>query len=476
MPGSLRVRLFLGAAIIVAVALVSVALFSRHVARMEFKRFEIAEREVQVRDVADLVASRIGAESDPARLNVVLDALSGPIRRGLIMIGPEGDIIAASSLELRTGRVVHRQGDRIELEFFAKRGATVARTRAIMQGPVQAPIRDANGAVLGTLVMLPLDDRRGEIPFGATFDMRLWVAALVAGSVALAIAWAMGRRILGPVEALTSAARRLGAGDLGSRVPAGARDEIGELSRAFNAMAEALARNENLRRIWVTDVAHELRSPLTNLRGQIEAVEDGLLAPSPETLRSLREEVLLLSRLVDDLQTVSIADAGKLTLERAPMSIRDVVEGAIESFRPVAAARGVSLSHAVPELPPVDADATRVGQVLRNLMVNAATHTPAGGSIEVVAEAGVDAATVSVRDTGSGIAREHLPHVFERFYRADPSRARATGGSGLGLAIVKGVIEAHGGNVSVESESGRGSTFRFTLPWATPARIHEETP
>jgi signal transduction histidine kinase len=300
--------------------------------------------------------------------------------------------------------------------------------------------------------------------FGFGFDLRLLFAALAAGVVAIGLAWALSRRILEPVEALTHAARRLGKGDLTSRVPAAGADEIGDLSRAFNAMAEDLARQESLRRTMVSDVAHELRTPLTNLRCQIEALEDGLLPASPETVRSLREEVLLLSRLVEDLQTLSVADAGRLALDRAEVGVQDLVDGALESFRAAAGERRLTLRSEVGAVPPVRADATRIGQVLRNLLTNAMTHTPPGGTITVAAEAGADFVTVSVRDDGPGIAAEHLPHVFERFYRADPSRARATGGAGLGLAIVQGIVRAHGGTVAAANEGG--AVFRFTLPVA----------
>jgi signal transduction histidine kinase len=321
--------------------------------------------------------------------------------------------------------------------------------------------------LVGTLVLLPPAapvSSQGGAAFGSRFDLRLAVAALAAGIVALGLAWALSRRMLKPVETLTQAARRLGAGDLDSRVPVATSDEIGELSRAFNAMAEALSRQEALRRTMVSDVAHELRTPLTNLRCQIEALEDGLMPPSSETLHSLREEVLLLARLVEDLQTLSVADAGRLALDRASVDVRDLVEGALESFRAAAAEHRLTLRNQVGALPAAFVDATRIAQVLRNLLTNAMTHTPEGGTITVSASAEAGHVTVSVRDDGPGIPAEHLPHVFERFYRADPSRARTTGGAGLGLAIVQGIVHAHGGTVAAASEGG--AVFRFTLPLA----------
>ncbi|MBI1795698.1 MAG: HAMP domain-containing protein [Candidatus Eisenbacteria bacterium] len=465
---SLGLRLFLIAALAIGVALVSVALLTRQAVRTEFSRFELSEHVVRVEGAAGTLARRLGAEADRSRLDATLEELGRSERRDLLLIGPDGAVRSASRPELKDATVRMLADGSLAIEGRARRGAAVALVRAVVIHPPSAAVRTADGRLLGTLIMLPPAGREAPLhgPFGVAFDLRLLIAALAAGLVALALTWLAARRVLEPVGALTRAARALGRGDLASRVPVRSSDEIGELSRAFNAMAEDLARQEALRRTMVSDVAHELRSPLTNLRCQIEAVEDGLLPVSPETVRSLREEVLLLSRLVEDLQTVSVAEAGKLALERAPVALRDLVDGALESFRAIAAERRLALTVDMPELPMVDVDPTRIAQVLRNLLANAVRATPDGGAIAIAARASGREVAVEVRDSGAGIAPEHLPHLFERFYRADPSRARATGGAGLGLAIVKGIVEAHGGTVGVDSEPGHGARFRFTLPLA----------
>jgi two-component system sensor histidine kinase BaeS len=317
------------------------------------------------------------------------------------------------------------------------------------------------------------------------------------------------RRLLGPIEALTTAARHMERGDLRQRVPDAAGDELGELARAFNAMADGLERAERLRRQMVGDVAHELRTPLTNVRGYLEAVQDGLARPDPAVIESIYEEVLLLNRLVNDLQDLALAEAGRLHLEPRPVAVEDLVERAVALARPAAEQRGVELAvQPAPELC-VQADPERIGQVLRNLIGNAIAHTPAQGAVLVSVQAlaegpgsaavapgrqnagsgllgvgegscsqfaphGFDTAAdrpsqfvlVEVRDTGGGIPAADLPHIFERFYRADPARARATGGTGLGLAIVRQLVELHGGRVWAESAPGAGTTMRFTLPVA----------
>jgi two-component system sensor histidine kinase BaeS len=302
--------------------------------------------------------------------------------------------------------------------------------------------------------------------FLASVNRTLLLVAVVAGLGAVLLILGLSRRILAPVEALTAAVRRMEAGDLSQRVDITSRDEIGELARAFNSMADGLARLEGLRRNMVTDVAHELRTPLSNIRGYLEAIQDGVVEPERGIIDSLYEEAMLLNHLVDDLQELSLAEAGQLKLERQPVALADIVDRAVEAIRPRAEVERVTVQVDLSEELLVDVDPRRIGQVLRNLLENALTHTPPGGEIAVAARISDRWVEVSVRDTGSGIAAEDLPYVFERFYRSDRSRSRATGGAGLGLAIARQLVEAHGGDIWVESTPDEGSKFWFTLPMA----------
>jgi signal transduction histidine kinase len=336
-------------------------------------------------------------------------------------------------------------------------------------------IKDSTGAAVASLLIAGpnLDDRSGEQQFTGSVNRSLVAAAIVVIVAALIATLLLSRKIVGPVESLTRAARRMERGDLSERVAVRSGDEIGELAKAFNRMADSLARNEQLRRDMVGDVAHELRTPLTNIRCQIESLQDGLIEPRREVIDSIHEEALLLARLIDDLQELALAEAGQLRLTFEPVSIREVIEKAAFAIAPQIESKKITLRvDAPPSLPEAQADSERVGQILRNLLANAVTHTPTMGVIEIRARSSGQEIEVAVSDTGSGIEAEHADRIFERFYRADRSRSRSTGGAGLGLAIVRQLVLAHGGHIRVESEPGRGSHFIFTLPvWKQQEQI-----
>jgi two-component system sensor histidine kinase BaeS len=275
----------------------------------------------------------------------------------------------------------------------------------------------------------------------------------------------LSRRISAPIKALTLASKRLGQGDFSQRVNINDKSEVGELAQTFNSMASDLERAEKLRHNLVADVAHELRTPLSNVRGYLEAVHDGVIKPDADTIRSLNEEAILLSRLVDDLQELSLAEAGELKLVCQAEDIAELINQTVAVVQPQAVAKGLSLSIDLPDkLPVVNIDSQRIRQVLRNLLENAVTHTAKGDAITVSVRQQGSWVEVSVADTGEGIPNEDLPNIFERFYRVDKSRARATGGSGLGLTIAKRLVEAHGGKIEAQSEPGKGSRFSFSVP------------
>lgn len=319
--------------------------------------------------------------------------------------------------------------------------------------------------------IVPLDDfniTAIEDQFISSVNRSLLIAIAVAGLVGLLLTLLLSQSILIPIDALTSASRAMEKGDLNQRVEVKSKDELGQLGKAFNSMAEGLNRLEQLRRNMVTDVAHELRTPLSNIRGYLEALRDGVVEPTPEAIASIHEEAMLLNRLVDDLQELALAEAGQLDLVRQPVDLREVVQKAVQSLNNQTSEKNVSIEVLLPDdLPLVEADAERMGQVLRNLINNAVINTPTGGEICIEARACDSQVAVSIKDNGVGISKEHLPFVFERFYRADRSRARLTGGAGLGLAIVKQLVEAQGGQVEINSQIDVGTTVTFTSPIAS---------
>jgi signal transduction histidine kinase len=327
---------------------------------------------------------------------------------------------------------------------------------------------EVDGRQVGTLLNLRSTnvvlDAQGEAFLLRVRQSLLWTAAL-AVVLAVALGVLFSRRLAAPLARLTAAAGAIARGDLGQKVAVGGRDEIGQLGTAFNQMADNLAEAETLRRNMVADVAHELRTPLTVIQGNLQAILDGVYPLDVEQVASLYEESRLLTRLVDDLRDLALAEAGQLRLEREPVDLEQLVQAVVVNFGAAAEAAGVKLSlSTASRVPIIQADADRLGQVLRNLLSNALRHTPADGSVTVRLLSEPEWVSLQVADTGSGIGADDLPHVFDRFYRADKSRSRQGGGAGLGLAIVRQLVAAHGGEVSVDSQPGEGATFTVRLP------------
>ncbi len=313
----------------------------------------------------------------------------------------------------------------------------------------------------------------GLFPSLTSWPFLAAVGAVIAA--AAAVAFFTAQRMTRPIAALTAAAQSMRNGELGVRVPAARPDEIGDLGRAFNDMAGSLQAEDQARRTLTTDVAHELRSPLANLRGYLEGIQDGVVEPDVATIASLHEETTSIQALVDDLQQLSLAEAGRLALHREPTDVGDLVERVVIAHAATAAGAGVGLSARATEGCVTMLDPERIRQVLTNLVSNGVRHTTEGGAVLVLlhdrrSEADGAGIEIEVRDNGEGIAPEHLPHLFDRFYRADESRNRATGGTGLGLAITRELVHAHGGTIEVRSRVGAGTSFHVHLPDAAEER------
>ncbi len=309
--------------------------------------------------------------------------------------------------------------------------------------------------------------RHVEQAYTSASAVAVGVALLASLAAALAVSAYVSRRIAGPVTRLAAAAGAVAAGRYDTHVPEPALGaEFTALTASFNAMAQRLDAVETTRRRLLADLAHEMRTPVSTLDAYLEGLEDGVVSVDAATLTMLRTQTGRLARLADDITAVSRAEEHQLDLHPAPVQPADLVAEAVAAADDRFADAGVTLRKDVgAQLPDLHVDPDRIAQVLGNLLDNALRHTPAGGEVIVTARATPHGVEVAVRDTGEGIPAEHLPHVFERFYRVDAARDRARGGSGIGLAIVKALVEAHGGAVTASSPGiGHGATFTVTLP------------
>jgi two-component system sensor histidine kinase BaeS len=299
----------------------------------------------------------------------------------------------------------------------------------------------------------------------------LSVIAVAVVALAALLAWPVSRQLVRPIRELSAGTRSLAAGDYDTRLAPGPNDELGQLSADFNSLAETLQQNERARRRWIADISHELRTPLSVLQGEIEAMQDGIRAPGPERLEVLHGQTSNLTRLVQDLYELSLSDSGALSYQKRSTDLGPLLDSCVAARRDAFAGRGIAVSWLPPDAGRyvVHGDPDRLRQLFSNLLANALHYTDAGGRVEISLGAQKDLALVDVRDSAPGVPAEHLPHLFERLYRVDASRSRATGGSGLGLSICRSIVDAHGGTISAASSSLGGLWVHVALPLQTRA-------
>lgn len=342
------------------------------------------------------------------------------------------------------------------VEFFAPRffADHVARMVSMVRMMGMGPMVDS----------LRLDLENG---LSATLTSALLVSLPLSALLAAATAYWVSRRLARTANLLAAGSRRMASGDYRLRLPVEGHDEMAELAMHFNNLAEALDRVEQSRVELIGNVAHELRTPLAALQGYAEAAADGVMPPEA-VARAIGREVAAMRRLVEDLSLVSRVEAGSVELELAPHDPVELVRAAYDRFASAFASSGVEFVLDLPPrgLPPVRADAGRVNQVLANLLSNALHHTPRGGTVTLELQQQGAFARICVRDTGPGIPEAYQQRIFERFFRIDSARSRASGGSGVGLTVSKGLVEAMGGRIELYSRPGEGAEFCFTLPFA----------
>ncbi|MFC1948026.1 ATP-binding protein [Chloroflexota bacterium] len=443
MTGKLQYRLLMGFTLVILVAIGAVLFFVNQATKDELQRFrEQVDNSRALRMQSELTRIYF-INRDWEGIQPVIEQWSNLYEQQIVLTDSEGRVVADSQDRL-TGEYDPDSPGRVISFPFQREG-------------------------FGTLYIIPkssseLSFESFQLLFKSIGRYFLW-GGLIAIIIALILTYFFSRRILSPVRELTQAARQLGSGDFTQRVGVKGDSELDQLGNTFNTMADNLGQAEELRKNMVADIAHELRNPLANIKGYLEAARDGVIETNEDTIRKLDEETTLLTRLVDDLQELSLAEAGELKLEYEPGDIGKIIDTATQMMQTKASQKGVSLGF-IPtdDLPEIDIDVHRISQVLHNLIENAITATPSGGTVSISAQQIEDHIEVRVVDTGEGIPSDDLDNIFERLYRVDKSRARATGGSGLGLTIAKRLVEAHGGQIKVESEQGKGSSFSFTIP------------
>jgi two-component system sensor histidine kinase BaeS len=324
------------------------------------------------------------------------------------------------------------------------------------------------GKTVGYLGLLPRTKISDEPQRRFMRDQTLALALTAVMVVLLAalLSLLLAKRLVRPLEILALATHQLAKGSFTIRVPVTSHDELGQLAADFNALALSLEKSEDTRRQWVADISHELRTPLAILRGEIEALQDGVRQPGRETVNSLHGEVLRLGRLVDDLYQLSLSDVGALTYKKTELDVAEVLNGTVTHYRPEFLSKRISLESAVPErcTTPLFGDRERLHQLFANLLDNALKYTDTGGILQIRLQCSSDCIFITLSDSAPGVAPTELNHLFERLYRVESSRNRATGGAGLGLAICKNIVEAHNGMITAQPSPLGGVTIHIELP------------
>jgi signal transduction histidine kinase len=445
MRANLSAKLALAFVLVALTGIILVAILANRATAVSFQRYLQAGDTQRLQRLADDVGLAFSAQGGWAGVNALLrDSAIGP------EAGGAGYFL----------RVVDAGGQVV--------GSRGGQGRAALDFDQVVPIM-ANGAQVGSLLAAQAGQgERAAEQFLASVNQALLWAGITAVIIALILGVVLAQQLTRPLRRLTAATQAVAAGDFSQQVPITSSDELGDLARDFNQMARALELSEMQRQQMLADTAHDLRTPISIMRSHLEAMLDGVFEPTPENLAVVHEETLQLSRLVEDVRTLSIAEAGQLPLALQPVDLAELAASAAAAFAPLAEADGITLTVATTSTPCVSGDPARLQQVLANLIANALRYAPQGGSaapaVHITVSAAIGEAAVSITDNGPGLSSAQQAHVFDRFWRSDAARSRDQGGSGLGLAIARSIVQAHGGSIAVSGEPGVGTTFTITLP------------
>jgi signal transduction histidine kinase len=436
---SLQFRLLLSFLVVVLICVAIISLWANRSATSQFNLYLLRSSNLEEKVVKELTSyyEREGSWEDVEDL---VFNLSSELGTNIFVLDKEGNLVARSGGKGMMGMMMSNSRS-IEVD-----GEVVGRVSLRSRG------------MMGHHT--PLEEK-----FILGVNRSLYLAVIVAFIVSFFLSFLLSRQIIVPVKELSKAAEKMSKGDLSQRVKVRSQDELGELAEAFNFMAQKLEENERTRRNMLSDIAHELRTPLTTIRGYLEGFREGVIPLEEEKIKELYEEVLFLSKLVDDLRELSLAEAGELKLNFQKVNFEKLIDEVFQAFSEKAKEKGVEMRAELQKpLPELEGDYRRLSQVLRNLISNSLAYTSSGEKIWVRAEKEGDELVVEVEDNGEGISPTDLPYIFERFYRAEKSRPHQEGKIGLGLAIAREIIQAHGGRIEAQSELGKGTLIRFTLP------------
>lgn len=439
MFNSLRIKLLMSFFLVIAIGVGTIAYIASNSAISQFDRYVSRDQAERYQRLALTFSNYYRYMGDWDEVSDLTSKVSEMYNERIVLTNPSGEVLGDTAEELIGEKIASDWSNKsvtINLGDFSI-GKIYIRTQ--QRSPLQNTfINSVNKSVL--------------------------TGGIIAGIVGIVLALLFSRNILKPIRELTEATKKMQQGDLDQRVDTSSGGEIGKLGESFNELAQRLKEQKNLREEMVSDVAHELRNPLSNIQGYLEGLREGMIDPTKQVFETLHQQSLVLNSLVNDLRDVNQAKAGKLNLDKKQVVLEDIISREIKALEAKAEEEGVVLSQNLNGPNLLKADSARISQVIRNLLDNAITHTSKGGEIRIKTRTSSGEVVTTVSDDGTGIPEQDLPHIFDRFYRVDKSRSRGTGGTGLGLTIAKEIIESHGGKITVKSSEGKGSTFEFTLP------------
>ncbi|MDD4923633.1 MAG: ATP-binding protein [Dehalococcoidales bacterium] len=460
--------------LVVAVCISLTATMVNLITTSEFNRYVSQSNMSRIQNVAENIGNFYNTENEWTNIDDVIDTLVWSANARIVVADSSGLIVGDTEQEwlaqypdaigLLNGTPIIVSGNSIGEVFVLTSTMGNGQGSGHMGGQGQHWIQSTENS--NTILDTTQQDFIDQV------NRAIWISAITGIAIALILGFLLTQYLIKPIKALTGGARHITGGDLTYRVKVSSGDEIGKLTETFNTMASRLEASEQTRKQLMADITHELKTPLTVIGGTVDGIMDGVFNPDLKHLETIKEQTVTLTRLIEDLRDISLAETGQLKLEKILSDISELVNQVVIQFEKSAAEKGVHLQfNDMPALSKLLIDPSRIKQAITNLLTNAIRHTPANGTISVSIENraksehfGKRHVLIYVSDTGEGIPPEHLPHIFDRFYRAKTARSRNDGGTGLGLAIASQMVQAHGGSLWVESELGKGSTFFIALP------------